>query len=187
LKTASSSEALEMVKSKKADAAVIPGSAAYDLGLKLIPIPLDIADEMYLSARVQSNSDKKTLGKEFVEFLFRGSNQKVLESYGFTSGLRPPPEMVLKRPQSETRLFIAAIGSLPKARISGVEGASLRKMLERDSGSVTFFSADGTSLKMSVAACRRADGIIAPMGDGNLQVIVPGHPKLRWLRRIEIG
>jgi hypothetical protein len=178
-------EAVQMVRDSVVDATILMATDAAVTGLRAIPISPELADPVSLSISLSRPKDRR-LAMAFVDWLFNRQTQSKLEKLGIASPLRPTTSISIVRAGSLTQLFTSALDTLPQAIAGSVSGASLRELLRRDQGIVTFYGADGTMLKASVIQIRSRGGVLAGTGDGNVQVVIPGHEPLRWLRKIEI-
>jgi hypothetical protein len=179
------SEAVQMVRDSAADATIVMATDAAGSGLRTISIPPELADPISLSIALSRPKDRR-LAEAFVKWLFTRKTQSKLEKLGISSPLRPTTSIAIVRSGSLTQLFTSALDTLPRAVAGKLTGASLRELLRLDQGNVTFYGADGQMLKTTVAHVRSKGGVLIAMGDGNVQVVIPGLEPLRWLRKIEI-
>jgi hypothetical protein len=150
------------------------------------------AIEHFASARGDS------LSQAFVDFLYSKGNQQRLVAAGFASPLSPAPELAITMPGSMMKLFTSALGTHKQETVGvtngqgkrvSFKGASLRAILSKARGQVRFVGADGASVSVPMSSIRQRGGVLAPMGDGNFQVVLPGRSAeqaLRWVRRIEV-
>jgi ABC-type molybdate transport system substrate-binding protein len=185
VKADGSAEAVGLVMEGKADAALVLSSDAAPRKekLRVIPLPPDLGRAAEMKAWVR---DSSSLAEGFREYLFTKGNQQRLVAAGFASPLSPVAELSIMYPGSMMKLFTAALGTLKQEKLGSLKGTSLRAVLTGKGSQVKFLGADGVSLTTSLASIRRSGGVIAPMGDGNYQVVLPGR-KLRWVRRIVVS
>jgi len=180
----------------EADAGIVYVTDAKLAGAKvrMVPVPVSLnVTGTYMVASMRE-SRAPDLAKAFVKSLLERPAQAELLRVGFTSPLRANPELAVIAGGSATRLFVNKIGTWRQTTVKAggktYKGASLRAILGSRQGlRVVFFGADGHAASVPLSAILQRDAVLVPMGDGNLQVVVPGQDTstwVKWLRRVEV-
>jgi hypothetical protein len=147
----------------------------------------------YAAATVR-RSPNRALGDSFVEFLFSATAQNELLLRGFVSPLDAPDELPILFGGETMRLIVNKLSALPQTsaivRGQRYRGADLQAILGPARGSrLRITGADGLSIDVAMTNVRRDGAILVRIGNGNLQVVLPGEPAsrwVRWVRRIEV-
>jgi molybdate transport system substrate-binding protein len=147
----------------------------------------------YAAATVR-RSPNRILGDSFVEFLFSSTAQNELMQRGFVSPLAAPDELPILFGGETMRLIVNKLNALPQTsavvRGQRYRGADLQAILGPARGSrLRITGADGLSIDVAMTNVRRDGAILVRIGNGNLQVVLPGEPAtrwVRWVRRIEV-
>lgn len=185
----------------EADAGFVYSSDAQAAGSKVrsIPIPADLNVLANYPVAIPASSRQPREGKDFIKFLYTAEVQKLLEDEGLISPLRPVRQVMVVGNTTSRAVVTAHLESAYDKTVkakgeSGVtqsyRGLSLVKFLAGLTGKeVRFVGADGYSAHVPLASIRRNGGVLVAMGDGNIQVVLPGQSPLtwvRWLRKIVV-
>jgi hypothetical protein len=150
-----------------------------------IPPGLNVTVPLFVAAARESRY--RIPATRFTEFLFSKTAQTILSGRGFESPLKAVPELPVLLGGESIRLIVDKLDSLPQATATvGGEryrGADLRSILRPAKGTrLRIVGADGLTVTIPLAEVRREGAILIRMPSQNLQVILPGQPRTRWVR-----
>lgn len=164
--------------------------------VKTVPIPLELNEVATYPVSVPATATAAKDGKDFVNFLFSADSQKTLEDQGFISPLRPVAQLKVVGGLTSKTYTVSHLAKLRDTTVKtkaetgetrAYRGASLPALLKGLEGSgVRFMGADGYSVQVSLKAIRHSGGVLIPMGDGNLQVVLPGQSPSKWVKWLRL-
>lgn len=189
---------LSKVELGEADAGFVYVSDAHSAQgkVKTVSIPQDLNEIATYPVAVPATAPSVKDGKDFINFLFTPESQKTLEANGFVSPLHPEAQLKVVGGLTTKAYNVSHLAKLRnstvKAKVESGEtrvfhGASLPALLKGLEGTnVRFKGADGYSVQVSLKAIRRNGGVLISMGDGNLQIVLPGQSPSKWVKWLRL-